>query len=64
MKGKRYSEEQIIRICSQPPFTGPVYAMRVDPHSAWDRTYTRVAINACPTGTRQVYIADLSGLVS
>lgn len=58
------SEEQLIRICSRPPYSGPRGAMRLDPHPAWDRTYTRVAINACPNGTRQVYIADLSKLVS
>lgn len=54
------TEEQLIRICSRPPYSGPLYAMRVDPHPAWDRTYTRFAINACPKGTRQVFIADMA----
>lgn len=58
------TEEQLIRIRSLPPYTGPLDAMRVDPHPAWDRTYTRVAFNACPTGTRQVFIADMAALVS
>ncbi len=58
------TEQQLIRIGSRPPYSGPVYAMRVDPHPAWDRTYTRFAINACPEGTRRVFIADMSKLLS
>jgi len=34
--------------------------LRVDPHPAWDRAYRRLAFNACPDGTRRVYIADLT----
>lgn len=57
------TEKHLVRICSRPP-TGPFGDLRVDPHPAWDRTYTRVAFNACPKGTRQVFIADLSEYVS
>jgi hypothetical protein len=53
------TERTLIRINSSPAYIGPGSALRLDPHPAWDRTYTRVAINACPTGTRRVYIADI-----
>lgn len=53
------TERTLVRIGSQPPYSGPFGAMRVDPHPAWDRTCTRVAFNACPTGTRQVFLADV-----
>lgn len=58
------TEETLVRICSRPPYSGPNHALRLDPHPAWDRTYTKVAFNACPTGARRVYIADLAELVS
>ena len=57
------TESVLARIQSLPPFTGPFNAMRVDPHPAWDRTYTKIVFNACPTGTRQVFIADMADLV-
>jgi hypothetical protein len=39
--------------------------MRVDLHPAWDRSaYTRVAINGVLNGTRRVFVADLSELVT
>ena len=34
--------------------------LRIDPHPAWSRDYTRVCFNAAPEGRRQVYVADLS----
>lgn len=58
------TEKNIVRILSLPPYMGPMAALRVDPHPAWNRSYTRVAFNACPDGTRRVYIADLSELLS
>ena len=58
------TEEHLVRICSRPPYSGPFNALRLDPHSAWDRTYTKVAINACPDGTRRVYLADMTERVS
>ncbi|MCX7425264.1 MAG: hypothetical protein NTW96_06520 [Planctomycetia bacterium] len=53
------TERMLVRIGSRPPYSGPFNALRVDPHPAWDRTYSRVAFNACPTGTRRVYVADI-----
>jgi len=39
--------------------------MRVDLHPAWDRSaYKRVAINGVLDGTRRVFVADLSGVLS
>jgi len=37
---------------------------RVDPHPAWDRTGRYVAFNGFVGGTRNVFIADLSALLS
>lgn len=56
---KKNTERVLIRIQRRPAYMGFGYTLRVDPHPAWDRTYTRVAINACPNGTRRVYIADI-----
>jgi hypothetical protein len=53
------ADRTLVRIQSRPPYSGPFEALRVDPHPAWDRTFRRVAFNACPTGTRRVYIADI-----
>lgn len=53
------TERNLVRIRSLPPYVGPMSALRVDPHPAWDRSYTRVTFNACPDGTRRVYIADM-----
>ena len=47
---------------SDPGEAGP---MRIDLHPAWDRrTHTHVAINGAENGTRRVYVADLSELVT
>jgi len=54
------TEQIIARIGSKPPYMGPFYALRVDPHPAWDRTFSRIAFNACPDGTRRIYIADIN----
>jgi hypothetical protein len=54
------TERTLVRIRTQPPYMGPFKAMRVDPHPAWDRTFQRVAFNACPNGSRRVFLADLS----
>lgn len=54
----------IVCIHSTPPYEGPRRELRVDPHPAWDASsYRRIAFNACPDGTRRVYVADLSGLL-
>lgn len=53
-------ETALVRIQVVPPFEGPKKELRVDPHPAWDRAYRRLAFNACPDGTRRVYVADLT----
>jgi hypothetical protein len=37
--------------------------LRVDPHPAWDRGFRRIAFNACPNGSRQVFVAQMDDLV-
>ena len=39
---------------------GPKGELRVDPHPAWDYTFTRIAFNTYTGGTRRVFVADLS----
>jgi len=53
----------LVRIRTVPPTSGPNNELRVDPHPAWDREHRRVAFNACPDGTRRVYVADLGGIL-
>jgi len=57
------TERVLVRIRTQPDSAGPAGELRVDPHPAWDRSFRRVAFNACPDGTRRVYVADLSALL-
>jgi len=52
-------DKTLVRIQVEPPFRGPKGELRVDPHPAWDYGFRRVAFNACPDGTRRVYVADL-----
>jgi len=54
------TEEPVIRINNDPPYPGPKRELRIDPHSAWDRTYQRIVFNGCDNGVRRVYLADLS----
>lgn len=53
-------ERTLLRVPVMPPYRGPRNELRVDPHPAWDRSFQRIAFNACPDGTRRVYVADLS----
>lgn len=53
------TERTLVRIGCRPAYMAPGGALRLDAHPAWDRTYTRVTFNACPNGTRQVFIADI-----
>jgi len=57
------TEQTLVRIRTAPDWEGPKHELRVDPHPAWDRAYRRIAFNACPDGTRRVYIADLSTIL-
>ncbi len=60
----RNIETELVRIRTDAPYVGPKLEMRVDPHPAWDRAFQRVAFNACPDGTRQVFIADMSAITA
>jgi Tol biopolymer transport system component len=51
--------EDIIRIRTKP--ISSLEELRVDPHPVWDKTFTKIAFNACPDGSRKVFIADLTG---
>ncbi len=37
--------------------------LRLDPHPAWSRDYRKVCFNGAPEGRRQVFTADLSGVL-
>jgi hypothetical protein len=37
--------------------------LRIDPHPAWSRDYSKICFNAAPEGRRQVFVADLAELV-
>ena len=56
-------ETTLVRIRTRSDYEQATSALRVDPHPAWDRSYARVAFNACPDGRRRVFVADLSPLV-
>jgi hypothetical protein len=55
------TERSIIRIRTEPLYTGEKNILRVDPHPAWDPSYQAIVFNGCPTGRRQVFLADLRG---
>lgn len=57
-------EMTLARIQSRPAYVGNRKEMRVDAHPAWDTSGNYIVFNACPGGTRQVFIADVSGLVA
>lgn len=38
-------------------------AARIDPHVVWSRDYKKVCFNGAPGGNRQVFVADLGGLI-
>jgi hypothetical protein len=59
----RSIETQLVRIRTAADFTGPKAELRVDAHPAWDRAFRRVAFNACPSGRREVFVADLGSLL-
>jgi Tol biopolymer transport system component len=58
------TDAALIRIRTEPFAERARGALRVDPHPAWDRTYTRIAFNACPEGRRQVFVADLGNALT
>jgi hypothetical protein len=53
------TDTALVRIRTEPLAEPARGALRVDPHPAWDRSYSSIAFNACPEGHRQVFVADL-----
>jgi len=54
-------------ICTMPTISrkGPAHpALRLDGHPFWSRDYKKVCFQAAPEGARQLFMADLSGIVS
>ncbi len=60
---ERGEETRVALIRTLPDYVGERKVLRVDPHPAWSPDWRYVAFNACPTGKRDVFIADLSGLI-
>lgn len=56
------TEQMLLRIRTGTPYQESEPALRVDPHPAWDRNWSRIAFNAFEAGTRRVFVADLSDL--
>ncbi len=55
------------KLCSLPTIdrdTVPNAVLRLDGHPNWTRDFKKVIFQAAPEGSRQLYIADLSKLVS
>lgn len=61
---QRGQDINLVRIKTSPSYSGPRNELRVDPHPAWDRSFSRIAFNACADGTRRVYVADLSSVLA
>jgi hypothetical protein len=57
-------ETLLARIRIQPLAEKATGALRVDPHPAWDRSWSRIAFNACPDGRRRVFVADLRDILA
>jgi len=60
---KEGAERCLVRIRTVPAWNGPKGELRVDPHPAWDHAHRRIAFNACPDGSRRVFVADLAGVL-
>ncbi len=56
-------EVRVARIRSKPDYEGDMKVLRVDPHPAWAPDWRHVTFNACPDGTRDVFVADLGDFV-
>lgn len=56
-------ETRVALIRTKPDYEGDEKVLRVDPHPAWSPDFRYVTFNACPSGKRDVFIADLGGLV-
>lgn len=53
------SSDQLLRIATQPKYSGPSAEWRVDPHPAWTKDGRHFVFNAWADGVRAVYIADM-----
>lgn len=49
-------EQEWLRLRADPPFVGAKRELRVDPHPAWSRDFSRVAVNAWDGATRRVLV--------
>jgi hypothetical protein len=59
--------EEETAVCTLPtlPRSGLVDSVfRLDGHPFWGRDYRKVVFQAAPDGMRQLYLADLSDIVS
>ena len=56
-------ERDLARVGANPTYTGPNQEFRVDPHPAWDYSFSRIIFNGWAEGSRRVYVADLSSVV-
>lgn len=56
-------ETRVALIRTKPDYEGEMKVLRVDPHPAWSPDWRYVTFNACPTGKRDVFIADLGELM-
>ncbi len=58
-------EEMDHTVCTMPSIRerNGHKVLRVDGHPAWSRDFTRVLFQATPDGTRQLFLADLPGVV-
>ncbi len=57
---EKQTEQEIIRMKTR---TGQDANLRLDPHPAWSKDGRYIVFNGFATGTRRVYIADLSRLL-
>lgn len=55
------TETELLRVPIAP--TGPIGALRCDPHPAWDRSHRYITFNGVVDRQRRVFIADLAGLL-
>jgi hypothetical protein len=59
----RSNTEKVLAWVDARPTNDRLGALRVDPHPAWDRRYRTIVFNACPEGTRRVYLCDMGNLL-
>lgn len=55
------SDRHVVRIHVETPADN--VALRVDPHPAWDRSWTRAVFNGFVDGSRRIFLADMNPLL-